>query len=168
MPTTLHRPWWNVLLTLVVTAALSGCGSAPVRTPQSEPGIPSVSKREQPGQRAVYAAFRQLGTPYRYGGTTPDGFDCSGLVQYAYGRAGIAVPRTTGQQLRHAHPVSLSSLQPGDLLFFRLSPRKVSHVGIYAGGGRFIHAPSSGKEVSYANLNDPFWRQRVIAAGRVY
>ncbi len=164
-----RNSWRNLLLTVTATAALSGCGSAPVRPYHAERGFAAPDSRSaEAGERAVYAAYRQLGTPYRYGGSTPDGFDCSGLIQYAYRRAGIDIPRTTRQQLRQAQPVSLSTLRPGDLVFFRVSRRKVSHVGIYAGGGRFIHAPSSGKQVSYANLNNPFWHQRIIAAGRIY
>ncbi len=164
-----HNSWWNLLLAVTAAAALCGCGSAPVRPYHAERELSAPdSTSTAPGARAVYAAYRQLGTPYRYGGSTPDGFDCSGLIQYAYHRAGIDIPRTTRQQLRHARPVSLSALRPGDLVFFRVSRRKVSHVGIYAGGGRFIHAPSSGKQVSYADLNDPFWHRRIIAVGRIY
>ena len=159
---------WFGIFALALAALLSGCGSAPVRAPHSELGTASPPGGAEPGARAVHVAYTQLGTPYRYGGSSPDGFDCSGLVQYSYGLAGIRVPRTTSQQLRHARPVSMSALQPGDLVFFRLSKRKPSHVGIYAGNGRFIHAPSTGKEVSYARLDNPYWRERVVAAGRVY
>ena len=166
--TALRRDCWKVLLVATLAAALVGCGSEPVRSANDWAPVHAPAAGPGPGQRAVYAAYRQLGTRYRYGGDTPDGFDCSGLVQYAYRRAGIAIPRTTHQQLRRAHPVALSALRPGDLLFFRVSREKISHVAIYAGEGRFIHAPSSGKEVSYASLDNPFWRQRFIAAGRVY
>jgi cell wall-associated NlpC family hydrolase len=106
-----------------------------------------------------------VGAPYRYGGTSPQGFDCSGLVYYAHRRAGISVPRTTGLQLHGARRVALANVRPGDVLF-ELEGNKVSHVGIYAGAGRFIHAPSTGKKVSYASLRSPFWRSRLISAGR--
>ena len=112
------------------------------------------------------AAARVVGAPYRYGGSTPQGFDCSGLVYYAHRQAGIPVPRTTGAQLRGARPVPLDELRVGDVLFFELEGKKVSHVGIYAGAGRFIHAPSSGKRVSYASRRSPFWRTRLMGAGR--
>lgn len=118
-------------------------------------------------QSAVVAAAADvIGAPYRYGGMTPRGFDCSGLVHYAHARAGKSVPRTTGALMRQALPVSLGALRPGDVLFFELEGKKVSHVGIYAGAGRFIHAPSTGKSVAYANLRSEFWRSRVIGAGR--
>lgn len=155
------------VLALSLMALLSACGSNPTRAPQRDAHVGAPVSGQGPGVRAVHVADAQLGVPYRYGGNSPAGFDCSGLVQYAYGMAGIDVPRTTGEQLRYARPVSLANLRPGDLVFFRFS-WKPSHVGIYAGDGRFIHAPSSGKEVSYARLDDPFWRERVVAAGRMY
>lgn len=114
----------------------------------------------------VAAAADVVGAPYRYGGSTPQGFDCSGLVHYAHTRAGIPVPRTTGAQMREALPVSLDLVRPGDVLFFELDGKKISHVGIYAGDGRFIHAPSTGKSVSYARLESAFWSARLIGAGR--
>ncbi len=94
--------------------------------------------------------------------------DCSGLVHYTYLKVGVTVPRTVEEQRRHAFPVSLNELQPGDLLFFRLDGRRISHVGIYLGGKRFIHAPRTGKHVSIAYLNDIYWNKRLAAAGRFY
>jgi cell wall-associated NlpC family hydrolase len=111
-------------------------------------------------------AIAMLGTPYHYGGSSPRGFDCSGLVYYVFRETGIRVPRTTRAQLRHAKPVSLSRLLPGDLLFFNQDSSRVSHVGIYVGDGWFIHAPSRGRRVSYDSLQDGFWKYRLVAAGR--
>jgi len=107
-----------------------------------------------------------LGAPYHYGGSSPRGFDCSGLVYYAFREAGIRVPRTTRAQLRHAQQVPLSQIIPGDLLFFRQRFRRVSHVGIYAGDGWFIHAPSRGKRVSYESMQSSYWKPRLVTAGR--
>ncbi len=76
------------------------------------------------------------------------------------------MPRTTGAQLRHAQPVALSLLHPGDLLFFRQRSSRVSHVGIYVGDGWFIHAPSRGKRVSYESMQNSYWKPRLVAAGR--
>jgi murein DD-endopeptidase len=87
-------------------------------------------------------------------------------VYYSYRRAGIAVPRSTTAQYRHARPVTFKHLQPGDLLFFKRAFHSISHVGIYAGNGRFIHAPSKGRVVSYDSLKDPYWKKRLVAAGR--
>jgi len=114
----------------------------------------------------VVTARSVLGAPYRYGGANTNGFDCSGLVSYAYRSVGIAVPRSSSEQFRQSIRVPLQNLQPGDLLFFRLNPPKVSHVAIYDRDGRFIHAPSSGKRVSYASLDNPYWRKHLVAAGR--
>lgn len=149
-------------LLLLGAGLLAGCSSAPSRPPGTTLAPVEV------GLQVAAAAEEQLGRPYRYGGAGPRSFDCSGLVHYAYRRAGLAVPRTTEQQWRNARRVDRRGLRPGDLLFFKVEPPKVSHVGIYAGAGRFIHAPSSGKRVSYAQLSNPYWDERLVAAGRLY
>lgn len=120
------------------------------------------------GQEVVAVAKTLVGAPYRYGGATPDGFDCSGLVQYAYKEAGLNVPRSTLLQFRYAQRVTVAQVQAGDVLFFRVSDRKVTHVGIYTGDGRFIHAPSTGSRVSYARIDSPFWNRRLVSVGRLY
>jgi murein DD-endopeptidase len=144
------------LVLLLFLAGLAGCASTP----------PESTEPPMVHQPVLDVAVSELGTPYRYGGSTPRGFDCSGLVYFAYYKTGIRIPRSTMAQYRHARPVALMNLQPGDLVFFRSAHRSVSHVGIYAGNGRFIHAPSRGRVVSYDSLNDPFWKQRLVAAGR--
>jgi murein DD-endopeptidase len=154
-----------VMLLVAVCTQLIGCGTLPSETPLATATHPLNLASASIVVRTVR---HEVGTPYRYGGATPRGFDCSGLVHYAYRRAGIKVPRTTGELLRHAHRVPLSKLQPGDVLFFRVDPPKISHVGIYIGHGRFVHAPSSGKQVSYASLNDGYWSRHVVSAGRFY
>ena len=110
-------------------------------------------------------AVRQLGVPYRYGGATEQGFDCSGLVQFAYARAGKGVPRTTAAQWQTARPVVATDLRVGDLLFFRIDG-KISHVGLYLGDRRFVHAPSSGREVTIANLDADYYRKTFVRGGR--
>ncbi|PLY01062.1 MAG: hypothetical protein C0623_05815 [Desulfuromonas sp.] len=120
------------------------------------------------GEEIVAISQRLLGSPYRYGGTTPAGFDCSGLVHYVYRQVGINVPRSSRRLYQKARKVSLKNLQPGDLLFFKVSRNKVSHVAIYSGKGRFIHAPSSGKQVSAGRLDNPYWDKRLIGAGRFH
>ncbi len=157
--------WLNLLFFLVLLSACAG-PTATIR-PESS-AAPIISPRVEKSQPTapISTARRMLGTPYRYGGAGPDGFDCSGLVHYAYQRAGIQVPRTSSEQYRQATTVDLANLQAGDLLFFRLAPPKVSHVAIYDRQGRFIHAPSSGKQVSYASLDNPYWRKHLVGAGR--
>lgn len=118
------------------------------------------------GRRAnvVETAKRYLGVPYRYGGAQPDGFDCSGFVMYVYDRNGLRLPRATADQYRSGRPVSRRALRPGDLVFFSISGGRISHVGIYMGGDSFIHAPSSGKRVSFARLDNAYWRKRYAGA----
>lgn len=108
-----------------------------------------------------------VGKPYRYGGNTPKGFDCSGLVQYSYGRVGIKIPHGTRNLLRASRPISRSKLQRGDLVFFTQEGRKSSHVALYLGANRFVHSPSSGKNVYVAGFNDPYWQSHFTEARRL-
>jgi len=162
------RRWCVICIT---AAAFAGCGHEPVRRIQagagSDPIPASAAKAEShaPGERAAAVALGQLGVPYRYGGTTSRGFDCSGLVQYAWHRAGANIPRTTSEQWRRLQKVSLGDLQVGDLLFFRING-KLSHVGLYLGGSRFVHAPESGRSVSVASLESSFYRRAFAGVAR--
>jgi len=132
--------------------------------------VVQLSNHRTPARyRAVQAAKQQLRKRYRWGGTSPlRGFDCSGLMQYVYKVARVFLPRTAAAQYRSTKRVSLSRMQTGDLIFFhtRRSRSRVNHVGIYLGGGKFIHAPRSGKRVSVATLNR-YWKRRLVGAGRV-
>jgi cell wall-associated NlpC family hydrolase len=130
----------------------------PVRAPAPDPARVTV----------IETARAMLGTPYRYGGASPRGFDCSGLVWYSHRQAGIEVPRTARRQMSAARPVGSRDLHPGDLLFFGISPSKSYHVGIYLGAGAFIHAPSSGGVVSRANLQNPYWSARLLGKGSYF
>jgi cell wall-associated NlpC family hydrolase len=151
------------MLMAVLVMALQGCASEPAHPPRNSSRSGEIVLPQHPG---ASIAASLVGAPYRYGGASPRGFDCSGLVYYSYRQAGIRVPRTTRSQLSHAVRIPLQQMQPGDLLFFKLDRRQVAHVGIYAGNGQFIHAPSSGKKVSITPVNDPYWQQRLVAAGR--
>lgn len=143
---------------------LAACASTPPHTGQAPAG-PLGPQRAQ----VVFTALNQVGTPYRYGGHSPEqGFDCSGLVWHAHRQAGLASPRTSAAQSRAAQRVSVESLRPGDLLFFRTGGDGVNHVGIYIGEGRFVHAPSNGRKVSTQRLNHPYWHQRLVRAGHLY
>jgi cell wall-associated NlpC family hydrolase len=116
----------------------------------------------------VEVALGAIGTPYEWGGTDENGFDCSGLIQYAYGRFGIALPRVSGAQIREGSSVRLDPdlLRPGDILGFALEGgSKTSHVGLYLGGNEFIHSSSSGVEIS--NIRNPYWNEHLVAARRI-
>ncbi|MDH5409558.1 MAG: C40 family peptidase, partial [Gammaproteobacteria bacterium] len=118
--------------------------------------------------QVISSAKEMLGVRYRYGGQNPvSGFDCSGLVLFSYNRAGVNLPRTTIGQFKYSRPIKKSQMRAGDLLFFRISRSRISHVGIYLGDNEFIHAPSSGKKVSIGRLDSPYWSKRFVRAGRV-
>lgn len=144
---------------LCAQATLSACAS-------------SGSSHENPaaratGERAASYARKFVGTRYKYGGNSPrKGFDCSGLVQYTYKLAGINVPRTTRLQLQSSRHISRGELQSGDLLFFHQEGKRFSHVGIYIGNGRFVHAPSSGKRVRVSSLDNRYWERHLAATRR--
>lgn len=108
----------------------------------------------------VKTAKKYLGVPYKFGGATPRGFDCSGLVQYVYKRNGYSVPRTAIDQFKKGKAIRFSKAQPGDLLFFKTGSSPYSHVVIYCGGMRFIHAPRTGKSVSIDSLDMTYWKKR--------
>jgi murein DD-endopeptidase len=149
---------------LALFPLLGGCASPVKETRHSTP--PPSLPHHSPHPATVIAT-KMLGKPYHYGGASPQGFDCSGLVYYAYHQAGYKVPRTSQQQYRDSLPVKRAYIREGDLLFFRIEG-KVSHVGVYLGDNRFIHAPSSGKRVAIASLDDPYWKQRLTKAGRFF
>jgi len=153
-------------LMLLIAMTLGGCSNA-VRWE----GPPIVEERtqvpEQSNQaRAASVAKGMIGTPYKWGGTTPKGFDCSGLVKYSYNKAGLSVPRTSRDQYSASEHISLRQAQTGDLVFFRFD-RRISHVGIYLGDGRFVHAPARGKSVEVASLNQPPYSGAFVTAGRI-
>jgi murein DD-endopeptidase len=152
---------WLAALLLSAAALLGGCASAPQRVAEAPP-----ARIIDIGSLAAANASRLVGSPYRFGGATPAGFDCSGLVYYSFLQAGVSVPRSTELQHRAASPVPLGEARSGDLLFFHLEG-KVSHVGIYLGDGRFVHAPTSGKAVQFASLDLDYYRRHLAGVGRV-
>lgn len=125
-----------------------------------------ASRYEHLRPKLVAAAMAFQGTPYRYGGNTPAGFDCSGLVQYSYEQFGISVPRSSYMQFKAAKPIYRQHLRPGDLVFFRTTRATVSHVGIYIGDNQFVHAPGSGKTVRVTSMDNSYYKKRFAGAGR--
>ncbi|MEN9461489.1 MAG: hypothetical protein RIS84_1509 [Pseudomonadota bacterium] len=111
--------------------------------------------------------YTSVGVPYIPSGTNPEvGFDCSGLVYYAMQQIGMRVPRNSHDQYLASRPVSKNALQAGDLVFFRTRGRGVSHVGIYIGNNRFVHAFSSGKPATITSLSASYWSARFVRGGR--
>jgi len=132
---------------------------------QSDVAGVNPSDRYSVGKRAAAVALKQVGVPYRYGGSAPSGFDCSGLVHYSYANAGKSIPRTTAKLWADLAPVEARNMRTGDLLFFSISG-KMSHVGMYLGDGRFVHAPSTGRAVSIESLASDYYSRAFIRAGR--
>ena len=151
----------NILFCIYFIIMISGCASyAPVPPP-----APVRAERSE----ALLQALLALGLDYRFGGASPvTGFDCSGLVAHVYLEAwNIRLPRNTGAQSQAGTPVSLAELQAGDLVFYDTLKRPYSHVGIYLGDGKFIHAPRSGAQVRVESLKSAYWSQRYNGARRI-
>ncbi|MBJ2245515.1 C40 family peptidase [Pseudomonas haemolytica] len=135
---------------------------------QATAGLMAVNTKQS--SNVLSRAVNVLGTPYRWGGSSPSkGFDCSGLVKYAFNDVkAVDLPRTSNAMASgHGLKVDRKDLKPGDLLFFKLKSRQVNHVAIYLGNDRFIHAPRRGKSVSIDTLKKPFWDKNYVIAKRV-
>jgi len=165
-----HNP---LFLCCFLSIILAGCGTRPVRVPETdrEPAAataPMINATDRASNVALQA-LAHMGTPYRLGGASPrTGFDCSGLVAYVYREgAGLALPRNTLDLSRLGEPVEPDALRPGDLVFYDTQRRAYSHVGIYLGENRFIHAPASGSAVRVENLRADYWVRRYSGARRV-
>ena len=166
---------------VLVAAGASACASTPPRVrvlpprpvsgpetaaPAGTAGLPAGAA-SVPGTTIARTAETLLGSPYRDGGALPDGFDCSGLVNYVFARHGVAVPRDVRRQSVAGEPVDRGSIAPGDLVFFATTGSGPTHVGIAIGGGRFIHAPKSGDVVRIESMSARYWTSRFVAARRV-
>lgn len=155
-----------VLVSLMLLFVLSGCGTVPT-APSDQ--IKSVSARLQPAQAGdiTMYALGLVGTPYRYGGNTPEsGFDCSGLIGHVYQfRTGVVPPRTVSRLQSWGVPVPDDDIRSGDLVLF--SQRgNATHAGIYVGEGRFVHAPSTGGEVRLDDLKSKYWATQRVSFRR--
>lgn len=148
-------------LGLAAAFFVSGCGSAPVH--HLSPGFKVVS-----GKALVSKARTQLGRPYKFGGKTPaTGFDCSGLVYWTYKQFGSVVPAGTQTLWSQGRSVDRDDLEIGDLVFFDTRSVKPGHVGFYTGGGKFLHAPSSGGKVREERLDHVYWKKAWYGARRL-
>ncbi len=145
------------LISLAMLLLLAGCAGNPERPPRTE------------ANDVLFGALGLVGTPYHWGGNTPEtGFDCSGLVRYVYNSTlGLALPRTSRAMGRIDAPrVTRDALDAGDLVFFHGRSSRISHVGIYVGKGRFVHAPNSGGKVRLDRLDNPYWSRHFSFARR--
>lgn len=178
-PANTHLAAWRALgLALGVAAVLAGCGGGGQAQRAKAPPAPSAAKREWPAvapsdpasaNAVLIRAIGLVGTPYRYGGNTPEsGFDCSGLVNYVFRDVlDVRLPRTSRELAAIQGPrIAPERLAAADLVFFGRGGQ-VSHVGIYVGEGRFVHAPSTGGTVRLDHLDGPYWRDHYSGAKRV-
>lgn len=159
--TGLHRRLITTSLMLLTAFMFGGCG---LLGPQVSDGPPP-----EKAQRIVATAYKQMGKKYRLGGASPqNGFDCSGLIWWAYRENGVKIPRITTEQARTGVKIPSRMARAGDIVVFRTgnSPRGL-HTGIYTGDNAFIHSPRRGEKVRVESLDEPHWRKRLIAVRRV-
>ena len=149
---------------LWILAVPMGCATLPPEPPPHDTGPMSAERAE-----ALLQTLLTLGVDYRYGGrTTATGFDCSGLVAHVFEEAyGIRLPRTSLGQSEVGRAVALQDLEPGDLVFYDTLGRPYSHVGIYIGEGKFVHAPKTGQAVRVESLKTSYWTKRFNGARRI-
>ena len=156
-----------LLIAAALSLLLAACGTSTLRPSAAPETIAqqSLPVSEKGNEVALYA-FGLLDVGYRFGGKNPEaGFDCSGMVSYIYGRAaGIKIQGSAADIARNGRPIERSLLRPGDLVFFNTRNHSFSHVGIYLGDARFIHAPSTNGRVRIDRLNDSYYAQRFEAA----
>ena len=164
------------LILILCAALLSACASrtpSPAHVAMKPRPVFSYSNQSfsPAAEDVLFRALGLVGTPYRWGGNTPDsGFDCSGLIGFVFrDAAGISLPRTTRELIvMRAQDVSEQNLQTGDLLFFATGGgSQVSHAGIYVGEGRFVHAPQTGGTVKLDTLSKAYWQNAYLSAKRV-
>lgn len=144
-----------LLASVIMLAGCAATGGSDARRMHT-PEIPAAAAR---------LAESMQGKPYAWGGETPGGFDCSGLVYYAYTEAGVRVPRTAREQYKAVRPLYVNQLAPGDLVFFVMPGRFPAHVGVYLGNSRFVHALNRNNPVMISSLDDDYWQRRLIRAG---
>ena len=163
-----RKPYrWTLIMAGIAAAVLmAGCGGpSSVDRPSGEPGETRGTSKDT-GKTAVKMAEEFLGTRYRNGGTTRDGVDCSGLTFAVYRRLGVKLPRTSQAQARTGNHIDRGELRPGDLVFFG-GGSGVSHVGIYADDGEFIHASTRARSVRFDRLDNKYFKKRYVGARRV-
>jgi cell wall-associated NlpC family hydrolase len=158
--------WALIIVVMGAGAMLAGCGGYsaadhPSREPDDDRNTPGDA-----GKTVVKMAEEYIGAPYRSGGTTTNGVDCSGLAFAVYRKVGVKLPRTSDAQARAGNHIDRGELRAGDLVFFG-SGSNVSHVGIYADGGEFIHASTRARSVRFDRLDNKYFRNRYIGARRV-
>ncbi|MBO4318101.1 MAG: C40 family peptidase [Mailhella sp.] len=156
----------HVSLCLILAFALCVSGCSLFRRPQPPVLVEAGAHAGTVAEQVVQTAQDLIGSPYRYGGTTPRGFDCSGFVQFVFSANDIRLPRTSGEQARVGRKIARSDLRPGDILVFRIGIRS-THTGIYVADNTFIHSPSRGGKVRYDAMDQEYWDKRFLYGRRI-
>ncbi|MGB3942427.1 MAG: C40 family peptidase [Candidatus Manganitrophaceae bacterium] len=162
------KPLYLIGIFVLFGLTINGCAG---RHPSSD--FSSLEERPTPApkpaqEKVIRTARAFIGTPYRFGGTTPKGFDCSGFITYVFRRAvGLTLPRTTQDIVERGSSITVSELKPADLVYFEIDGPAQLHIGIYLGKGKFIHAPRSKGRVNIQDLRLDYWRSRYIGARRI-
>lgn len=149
---------------------LTACGTTPSSPAAASSRAPANSQTSSAAaSEVVLYALGLLNTGYRFGGRNPEsGLDCSGMTAYIFREAaGLPLPHNAAQQARLGREVAAAQLQPGDLVFFNTNGRGISHVGLYIGENRFIHAPATNGRIKITGLDNPYFRSRYITARRL-
>ncbi len=160
-----------VLNLLVLLPLLGGCAKPSVSINRIEYKTAGYGSASKLGTAVVRSARSQIGKPYKWGGSSPEeGFDCSGLVWWAYRVHGVKLPRVSWQQVKSGRPVRKEDCKAGDVVFFRIPGQAKSlHAGIYTGAGRrFIHSPKSGHSVREESMDKSYWQKYFIGARRFF
>lgn len=155
----LFKQYRNILVVMLLLL-IQGCATTSDKEKERKNAAISEQRSE-----VIKTAKSQLGVRYRFGGSSPaQGFDCSGLLQYSFSQAGLNIPRTTRSQAQYFE--TTDSPEVGDVLFFKINRRNVSHAGIYLGNNKMLHAPSSGGHVEITDIREPYWQERFYKFGR--
>jgi cell wall-associated NlpC family hydrolase len=137
--------------------------------PPEKPAVKPSKETNDMGAIAARTAERFVGIPYKWGGdNVVDGMDCSGFVRAVYNLCGLSIPRTSRDQFKAGDLVTKDDLKDGDLVFFGAAADKINHVGIYVGGGKFVHAPRRGEEIRVAAVNESYFEKRFVGARRYF
>jgi len=166
-----------LLLATLLAAGCASSGAVPKPFPgattpgapatEPPPGIAEPSPSTEPGTLALASALELRGVPYRNGGSDPNGFDCSGLVQWVFAQNGRVLPREVREQFRVGREIDADDVRAGDLLFFDTGSRPASHVGIALDRDTFVHAPSTNGVVRVERYTSDYWSRRYVGARRV-
>jgi len=153
----IYKKSFNILclLLLVSSSSYLGCTATTEKKTLLPNTLPGTKRHT-----IVKTAEKYIGVKYKFGGKDPSGFDCSGYSSYVYKKVGVTLPHSAQQQYANGKRIGIKKAKPGDLVFFRIKGWKISHVGIYLGDYKFIHAPSKGKSVSVDDIRKDYWHKR--------